>query len=84
MSLPRLGQSTNPDPWDDTLDQDWLGAEAIVRHRKGRRSPLEKLRLTGLMLVSLGFSVGFVAGAVAWCGMKQMFGKGTDQNKKPE
>jgi hypothetical protein len=75
MTWPRLDHATNPDPWDETLDQEWLGAEAVVRHRRGRRNPLTRLQLTGLLLLSLGFSVGFVAGAVAWCGMRQIMGR---------
>ena len=66
---PRIDQIVD---WEDPLDRDWLGAEAAVLVRDGRgKRPLDS-RLFGVMLVSLGFAVGFLAGGLAWYGARQL------------
>jgi hypothetical protein len=69
MKSPRLDEVVTHDEWEDSLERDWLGAEAAVLVREGGpKRPIDR-RLIGVMLVSLGFAVGFFAGGMAWWGM---------------
>lgn len=75
MDPPDVDEFVNHDHWESPLDRDWLGAEAAVRVRDRRNRWGFNTQFSGLMLISVGFAVGFLAGGLAWCGARQLFGK---------
>lgn len=75
MEPPRLDEVVTHEGWEDPLERDWLGAEAAVRDRDGAPRPPMDRRFVGIILVSLGFAVGFFAGGMAWCGVNQVLRK---------
>jgi len=64
-----MRESMTPGPWEESLDPDWLGAEASgsVRHELRHRSADGPF--AGLALVGLGFAAGFLAGFLTWGGV---------------
>lgn len=69
MDRSDLNEPMTTESWEDSLDPDWLGAEASgsVRHSLRRRSA--EGPLVGLALVGLGFAAGFLAGFLTWGGV---------------
>jgi len=75
MEPPPFDHVTSQDGWENPLATEWLGAEAAVLVRNGRgRRPFDR-RLVGIMLVSLGFAVGFLAGGLSWYGVGHLIRK---------